>query len=110
MRYGDLHLIAYPGNRPDTPDAVLPYINERHSRISEWSQLIEKIQTNDDRLRRTYIEIHSSVKRVDIIRVQPLAEARIRVKANITLKPQGNMNQEDTFALVDGNGGSLLAK
>jgi hypothetical protein len=70
--------------------------------LSEWPQLVKQLRTNDEQLCNTFVQMHQRVLKVDIIGVQPLPGNRVRVKANLALTPQGSMNQEDTFALVDG--------
>jgi hypothetical protein len=70
--------------------------------LSEWPQLVEQFRTNDEQLCNTFVQMHQRVQKVDIIGVQPLPGNRVRVKASLALIPQGSMNQEDTFALVDG--------
>lgn len=75
---------------------------EQLQELSQWPQLVEKLQTNDDQLCRTFIEMHKRVAHVDVVGTQALADGRVRVSANLALDPQGEMKQEDNFVMVNG--------
>ena len=75
---------------------------EQLQELSQWPQLVEKLQTNDDQLCRTFIEMHERVAHVDVVGTQALADGRVRVSANLALDPQGEMKQEDNFVMVNG--------
>lgn len=69
--------------------------------LSQWDQLVNSFQSNDEQLCATFVQMHQQVRNVEVTKVQALPGNKARITATIGLS-QKSMQQQDTFVLEDG--------